>query len=275
MRFDETLCCPDCKGLLVGLDAEGTPISDGDEAVRYACRACAMEYPVVDRVVDFLPEAVTEKGAGQRVMESDWVVAIYESKWWRANPLFSLFMGIRLEAEMALIQQVTRPGPTDTILDLACGPGLYARAFAEGSPERRVFGLDLSWPMLRYATKKAARLGVENLAFLHGDAHAIPLKDASVDVVNCSGALHLFRDIQRVLGELRRVIKPGGRFSGAMALVRSNPWSRLKAYLDEKFWKIHYFREEEFKDLLDAAGFEPAVHHTRGVWMIASGVRRP
>jgi len=275
MRLDGTPCCPHCKGLLVGLDAEGAPVSDGGETVRYACQACATEYPVVDGVVDFLPGAVTERGAAQRVMESDWVVAIYESKWWRASPLFSLCMGIGLEAEMALIQRITQPGPTDTILDLACGPGLYARAFAEGSPERRVFGLDLSWPMLRYASKKAARLGIENLAFLHGNAHAIPLKDASVDVANCCGALHLFRDIQRVLGELRCVIKPGGRFSGAMAFVRSDPWSRFKAYMGGKFWKVHPFREEEFKSLLDAAGFEPTVYHARRIWMIAGGIRRP
>lgn len=275
MRFDRMLCCPACKGVLVGLGAEGAPVSDGDEAFRYACRACAKEYPVVDHVVDFLPAAVTEKGAGQRLMESERMVAIYESKWWRACKLFGWVMGIRLEDEMALVQRITRPGPTDTILDLACGPGLYARAFAEGSPARNVFGLDLSWPMLRYATKKATRLGLENIAFLHGDAHAIPLKDMSVDVANCCGALHLFGDIRRVLGELHRAMKPGGRFSAAMALVRPNPWSRLKAYLDGKCWKIHYFREEELESLLDESGFEPTVYHARGIWMIAGGVRRP
>jgi len=189
--------------------------------------------------------------------------------WWTP------FLGISLHDEISLIQRITSPGPADTVLDLACGPGLYARSFAQGSPARNVVGLDLSWPMLRYASRKAGRLGIENIAFLHGDAHQLPLRDASVDVANCCGAMHIFGEIGRVLGELHRVIKPNGRFSTALAWRSSNPLNRLKAYLDEKFWGIHYFREGELKDRLDQAGFEPTVYHAKGVWMIAGATRRP
>ena len=82
--------------------------------------------------------------------------------------------------------------------------------------------------------------------------------------------------MQHVLGELARVIKPSGRFSAAMFMVRpSSAFSRLMAYLDRGFWGIHYFSEGEIKELLDEAGFEPAIHHAKGFWMIASGLRRP
>jgi hypothetical protein len=47
-----------------------------------------------------------------------------------------------------------------------------------------------------------------------------------------------------------------------------------KAYLDGRYWGIHYFRREEILELLNEAGFEPAIHHAKGLWMIAGGVRR-
>jgi ubiquinone/menaquinone biosynthesis C-methylase UbiE len=226
-------------------------------------------------VIDFLPGVAGGEGRGQKLMESERMVKIYESKWWRANKFFALFMGIDLKGEMALIKRIASPGPAAKVLDLACGPGLYARAFAEENPGREIFGLDISWPMLRYAVAKARKLAMRNVTFMHGDAHHLPFKDSSLDAANCCGALHLFSDVRRVLGELGRVIRTGGRFSAAAALVRPrSAFSRLKGYLDGKFWHIHYFRQGELADLLDEAGFEPTVYHARGIWMIAGGVRR-
>jgi ubiquinone/menaquinone biosynthesis C-methylase UbiE len=184
-------------------------------------------------------------------------------------------MGISLDEEIALIEKITGPGPGDVILDLACGPGLYARALAAGHPERTVIGLDLSWPMLRYGAVKARRLAIENLAFVRGDAHILPLKDGSVDVADCCGALHLFTDVPRVLGELARVVRPGGRLAIAAAWRSEHRLAQCKADLDERFWRLHYFRTGELEALLRRAGFTPAVHHAKGLWIIAGGVREP
>jgi len=126
----------------------------------------------------------------------------------------------------------------------------------------------------RYAVRKAAQCELTNMAFLHGDAHHLPIKDGSVDVANCCGAMHLFADVRGVLGELARVIRPGGRFSAAMAMRTSNLFNRIKARADERYWKIHYFRQEEIKDLLAEAGFEPTIQHARGIWMIVGATRR-
>lgn len=275
MRLEEVICCPGCKGGLRARTEQGRAAPGEDGAPGWACAACGLRYPVVDGVVDFAPRAAGRKRLTQRLMESERIVRIYEGKWWRGCKLFAFVMKISLADEMALIKRIAAAGPADTVLDLACGPGLYARALAEESPDREVFGLDVSWPMLRYATRKAGRLGIGNVAFMHGDAHQLPFRDSSVDVVNCCGALHLFSDVRRVLVELRRVIKPNGRLSVATVLRTSSPLNRLKAYLDDKFWGVHYFREDELKGLLDEAGFEPAVYHARGIWMIAGGVRRP
>ena len=165
-----------------------------------------------------------------------------------------------------------RPG--DTVVDLACGPGLYARRFAAGHPQRDVVGLDLSWPMLRAATRKAAAARLENLRFVHGDALALPFRDASLEVANCCGALHLFPDIPRALRELSRVILPKGRFSMAVSLRGSGPLGMLRGTLAETIWGLHFFSREELRALLDEAGFEPSIHHAKGAWMIAVGERR-
>ncbi|MHC4357627.1 MAG: methyltransferase domain-containing protein [Planctomycetota bacterium] len=275
MRLRDFICCPKCRGELQPQTGESGVSSGVGELQYYTCTKCGLKYPIVDDVVDFLPYGNGEKKRGQRLMESERMVEIYEGKWWRGSKLFAMFMKISLDDEIALIKGITNPGPTDTVLDLACGPGLYTRAFAEESHAREVIGLDISWPMLRYGNKKAKRLGIKNITFMHGDAHYLPFRDSSVDVANCCGALHIFSDVRRVLGELHRVIKPNGRFSAALALVRPNLLNRLKAYLDGKFWGIHYFWEEELKELFDEAGFEPTVYHAKGVWMIAGGVRRP
>ena len=136
-----------------------------------------------------------------------------------------------------------------------------------------MIGLDLSWPMLRYAAAKSRELGVANLTLLHGDAHALPFADASLDAANCCGALHLFPDWRQVLAELGRVIRPKGRFAAAVFLEDPGEPGRLRRRYDAAMG-VHRFRPEELAAELDTAGFEPAVHHAKGVWMVAGGLRR-
>jgi SAM-dependent methyltransferase len=240
----------------------------------YFCPACGLAYPVIDGITDFLPGSQVAKGRAQILMESPPLVNIYESNWWRGCKFFKRFMGLTLDEEISLIGRIAKPGDGDTILDLACGTGIYARTFARGSPGRNVFGLDVSWPMLRYAVSKAGRMGINNVRFLHGDAHALPFAAGSLDVANCCGALHLFTDVRHVLGELYRALKPGGRLSVAAAWQGEKPWSRFKASSDERFWNIHYFSKEELMGLLDEAGFDPKIYHAYGIWMVAGGVRK-
>lgn len=250
------------------------PDSATDGSRGYFCRACGTTYPMIGDVVDFLPGGLDAKGRGQKLMESTRIVDIYEGKWWRDSGLFAWLTGTTLAEEISRILHITGPGQTDTILDLACGTGLYARAFALGGTGRTVFGLDASWPMLKYATDKARRMGIKNVRFMHGDAHNLPFADGSLDIAICCGALHLFPDVKRVLGELHRAIKPGGRLAIATAWKSDDLGGRMKAYADMKLWKVHHFSREELGSLLGDAGFDPTIYHTYRVWMIAGGVRR-
>jgi len=118
-----------------------------------------------------------------------------------------------LLARMALRHVPARAaGGSDTVpgmaLDLACGPGTFLRGFAPHV--KFIFGLDLTAAMLEQARESARRSGLANTAFTCGDATALPLRAASLDLASCGYSLHHFSDPARVLGELARVVRPGG-----------------------------------------------------------------
>jgi SAM-dependent methyltransferase len=93
-------------------------------------------------------------------------------------------------------------------VEVACGPGLIARAMAPrvGS----VLGLDLTPAMVEKARAEAAAAGVDNLTFEVGDATAIDLPDDSLDGAITRFSLHHIPAPVRVLEEMRRVVRPGG-----------------------------------------------------------------
>jgi ubiquinone/menaquinone biosynthesis C-methylase UbiE len=93
-------------------------------------------------------------------------------------------------------------------IEVACGPGLIARAMAPrvGS----VVGLDLTPAMIAKARDDAAAAGIENVSFEVGDATALDLPDDSLDGAITRFSLHHIPAPVRVLEEMRRVVKPGG-----------------------------------------------------------------
>jgi malonyl-CoA O-methyltransferase len=98
----------------------------------------------------------------------------------------------------------------DAVLDLGCGTGLGAAALVGRWPRTRVIALDASPAMLRQAS---AREGAERIQWLLGEAEAIPLADASVDLVFSNLMLPWCEDIDAVFAEVARVLKPRGLFT--------------------------------------------------------------
>jgi SAM-dependent methyltransferase len=105
--------------------------------------------------------------------------------------------------------------PGETVLDVGCGAGIDTILAAQAvGPTGRAIGLDLLEEMCERARGHAREAGVaEWTEFVRGEMEDIPLPDASVDVVISNGVINLSPRKSRVLAEIRRVLRPGGRLS--------------------------------------------------------------
>jgi SAM-dependent methyltransferase len=144
----------------------------------------------------------------------------------------------------------------ETVLDLGSGAGadvlISARRVA---PTGRAIGLDMTDEMLVLARENAARAGLPNAEFVKGYIEAIPLPDASVDVVISNCVINLAADKTRVLREVGRVLRPGGRF--AVSDVIADPGMDEATRADMQQWTgcvAGALTRAEYETALAAAG---------------------
>jgi ubiquinone/menaquinone biosynthesis C-methylase UbiE len=115
----------------------------------------------------------------------------------------------RSEEILERMLRLAQPVSSDSALDVACGPGVLACALARHARYAR--GIDLTPAMLEQARRTQQEQGVRNIAWDQGDVTAMRHADAQFDIVTCRFAVHHFPEPLRVLREMRRVCRPGGR----------------------------------------------------------------
>jgi arsenite methyltransferase len=114
-----------------------------------------------------------------------------------------------------------RPG--ETVLDLGSGGGIDVLLSAQRvGPTGRAIGLDMTPEMLELARRNAVEAGATNVEFIEGTIEAIPLPDASVDIVISNCVINLAADKTAVLGEIARVLRPGGRMGVSDVVARDD-----------------------------------------------------
>jgi len=102
--------------------------------------------------------------------------------------------------------------PGETVLDLGSGAGFDAFLAARAvGPTGRVIGVDMTDEMLAKARANAARASISTVEFRKGYIEALPVEDASVDVVISNCVINLVPDKAAVYREVARVLRPGGR----------------------------------------------------------------
>lgn len=155
---------------------------------------------------------------GQQVFRSKVVPKIYEGFWRPAVARFFFGLsGPNEEEERRIVLEMMRIGAGDQVIDVGCGTGNYTRHLARAAGEGLTVGLDASEAMVAAA---AARGDRENLAYLRGDACALPFADESFDVACSVGVIHMLEDPLLALAEMTRVLAPGGRLAVVVSCAR-------------------------------------------------------
>jgi len=121
---------------------------------------------------------------------------------------------------------LTLPRPGERVLELACGPGGLGLAAAKRvAPQGEVVVSDVAAEMTSIASTRADALGLSNVSSRVLDLERIEEPEGSYDVVLCREGLMFALDPARAAREIRRVLRPGGRFAVAVWGPRErNPW---------------------------------------------------
>jgi SAM-dependent methyltransferase len=209
-------------------------------------------------------------GPAQDLMLTGIVPAIYE-RWWRPalGRVAKGLLGPGMSEEYRIARLLLGLAPGDGVLDVACGPGNFTREFGKVvGPTGLAVGIDASPTMLGRAVRDTE---APNVAYVRGDAVALPFRDASFDAVCCFAAIHLFAEPFRALDHMTRVLTPGGRIAlFTSCRTRSTPL-RLVDGLAGARSGMRMFEHDEITDALSSRGFVDVRQHVTGLTQFVGG----
>jgi SAM-dependent methyltransferase len=122
---------------------------------------------------------------------------------------FAAAAAIRNQEALDRIVQWAGAGPDDTVLDVACGPGLLACAFARVA--KHATGIDMTPAMLDQASKTQQEQSIKNVSWQPGDVYSLPFPDAQFSIVSSRFVFHHLQDPVAALREMKRVCQSGGK----------------------------------------------------------------
>lgn len=172
---------------------------------------------------------------------------------------FSQARNIRNREALDRIVQIAEAGPDDTVLDVACGPGLLTCAFAHVT--HHATGIDITPAMLDQARNAQKQQGLTNVTWELGDVLSLPWPDRHFSIVATRFSFHHLQDPRAALKEMQRVTKTGGRIVVADMAPSPDKADRLNQM--ERLRDPSHVRAmpvEELSGLFAAAGLlEPRI----------------
>ncbi|HEV7522287.1 MAG TPA: methyltransferase domain-containing protein [Candidatus Angelobacter sp.] len=176
---------------------------------------------------------------------------------------FAAAAAIRNEEALERIVQWAGTNPDDTVLDVACGPGLLACAFARVA--QNATGIDMTPAMLEQARKTQQEQGLKNVNWQQGDVYSLPFPPKQFSIVSSRFAFHHLQDPLQALNEMKRVCNPGGKIVVAdMAPLPDKAAVLNAAELLRDPSHVRAMPLDELRDLFKQAGLaDPQVNTYR------------
>ncbi len=221
------------------------------------------------------PSEAAITGPAQRLMLTGAVPFVYE-RWWRPGlgRLAKGLLGPSMADERRIARLLLGLTPGQRVLDVACGPGNFTRGFGETvGPRGLSVGIDASASMLARAVRDTPAVRRQNVAYVRGDAVALPFAEESFDAICCFAALHFFADPFLALDHMTRVLRPGGRIAILTSCrLRSAPMRTWDGVLGARSGQ-RMFEREEIVDALHDRGFGAVRRQITGLAQIVGGRR--
>jgi len=186
---------------------------------------------------------VATRALSVTAVESDFVERVYE----RLASVYDLTFGPTLHPGRLQARDRMVISPGDRILEVGVGTGINASLYPSNC---HITGIDLSTSMLDKARERVARQGLRNIRLLEMDAGSLTFADDSFDIVYAPYLVSVVPDPVKVVTEMRRVCRPGGRIVILNHFRSANPiLSRVERAISP--FTVHI----GFKSDLDLPGF--------------------
>jgi ubiquinone/menaquinone biosynthesis C-methylase UbiE len=210
--------------------------------------------------------ATPDPGRTTPQLNDEELKAFVRERFTKTAEVFGEYAVAHRVTEAETLARMVAANENDRAVDLACGPGTLALRFAKHV--RWMCGLDFTPAILQRARQSAAHDGLlEKLTFLIGDAQALPFASGSVDLAVTSYSLHHISDPARVITEMARVVKTGGRVGVIDIEVPDDPKVRALNHRIEFIRDDSHSRsltQREFESMFAAAGLRITAMEHKG-----------
>lgn len=227
------------------------------------CPATGRVYPYRNGVLNLLAEEphLTET---QRLLNTRFTAWAYD---WSRTALLRLAGTPGFPEEVAAIQRQLAVQPGDTVLDLACGHGIFTLEWAKrAGPEGLILGLDIAPAMLQRAATAVRQWDLETVLLIRGDALNLPLAAGVLRKVNCSGGFHQLPNLSKALDEIARVSTMDAVLTAStFAEAPNDRAARLKAWAKRRF-ALHFVSLEWLGMYLRHHGYTTYAWTMEGGW---------
>nr|WP_255217000.1 class I SAM-dependent methyltransferase [Myxococcus sp. AM010] len=237
------LRCPRCRRGALQPEVDAPVLFFGP----LRCQTCGASHPVAEGVADLVVDPAAS-GPLQRGMEQRWVARSYERYMRPVLQRALTRQPLDGDSEFVLYRSLlgTPGGP---VLDVGCGTGQLARRLAHEPDAPPVAALDVSRAMLEEGVAQVREAGVA-VDFLRAEAPYIPFQDGVLGAVLMSDALPFVADLPRMMMEVHRVLRPGGRWVASTYAAPGAPRALLHRGVG-----LHPRGEAELRREAAAAGF--------------------